>query len=179
MPPGLAAARVLGTHQGALPLSRRALLLLLGPALAGLILTGAAKDAGTGYRLENVEVMDPLMRLEDARRYMIRFNEALGVQCRDCHDLRDFASDEKELKLVAREMMKMEIEINETFFPAAEGAKGAEAAEGAKAVQAVTCWTCHRGQRIPPAESGLMLPGLGEAGLEGEDPDGEEAEPQG
>ncbi|HMB71852.1 MAG TPA: c-type cytochrome [bacterium] len=115
------------------------------------MLTGAAKDAGTGYQLENVEVMDPLMRLEDARRYMIRFNEALGVQCRDCHDLRDFASDEKELKLAAREMMKLEIEINEEFFPDHEG-------------QAVTCWTCHQGSRIPPIESGLgsLLPGAGE-----------------
>jgi hypothetical protein len=151
-----------GPHQGALPLSRRVLYPLLGPILAGLMLTGAGKDAGTGYRLENVEVMDPLMRLEDARRYMIRFNEALGVQCRDCHDLRDFASDEKELKLVAREMMKMEIEINETFFPAAERAE---------AGQTVTCWTCHRGQRIPPAESGLMLPGLDDLGLDDADPE--------
>lgn len=121
--------------------------------MAALLLTGAAKDAGTGYRLQNVEVMDPLMRLEDARRYMIRFNEALGVQCRDCHDLRDFASDEKELKLVAREMMKLEIEINETFFPDHEGG------------QAVTCWTCHRGQRIPPAESGLPGLDLGDKAL--------------
>jgi len=89
------------------------------------------------------------MRLEDARRYMIRFNEALGVQCRDCHDLRDFASDEKELKLAAREMMKLEIEINEQFFPEHEGGP------------AVTCWTCHQGSRIPATESGLgsLLPG--------------------
>jgi hypothetical protein len=152
LPARRAGAGVLGPHQGALPLSRRARVLLLGPVAAALILTGAAKDAGTGYRLQNVEVMDPLMRLEDARRYMIRFNEALGVQCRDCHDLRDFASDEKELKLVAREMMKLEIAINEEFFP--EGRLRPGAAEG----QAVTCWTCHRGQRIPPSESGL--PGL-------------------
>jgi hypothetical protein len=144
-----------GPHQGALPLSRRVLLLLAGPVLAGLLLTGAARDAGTGYRLENVEVMDPLMRLEDARRYMIRFNEALGVQCRDCHDLRDFASDEKELKLAAREMMKLEIEINEQFFPDHEGGP------------AVTCWTCHQGSRIPPTESGLgsPLPGAGQDGI--------------
>jgi hypothetical protein len=125
---------------------------------AAIALTGAARDLGTGYKLENVEVLDPLMRLPDARRYMIQFNEALGVQCRDCHDLKSFASDAKPLKTVARNMMKMQDEINETWFPDAE-------------TEVVTCWTCHRGQRIPPAASGaasLLLPADGDEG----DPDG-------
>ncbi len=110
---------------------------LLAPAS---LLISAERDLGTGYQLENVEVMDPSMRLEDARKYMILFNEALGMQCRDCHNLRDFASDEKELKLVAREMMKLELEINESWFPDQEEF-------------VVTCWTCHQGERIPPTTS--------------------------
>lgn len=105
-----------------------------------MLLLGAGKDLGTGYRLENVEVMDPSMSLPDARKYMIQFNEALNVQCRDCHNLRDFASDEKELKLVAREMMKLELEINESWFPEHEK-------------NVVTCWTCHQGNRIPATSS--------------------------
>jgi hypothetical protein len=111
----------------------------------------AQKNLGTGYELENVEVMDPKMRLADARTYMIQFNEALNMQCRDCHDLRDFASDDNELKLVAREMMKMELEINERWFPDSE-------------VPVVTCFTCHQGQRIPARSSLLpaLHPGLGE-----------------
>ena len=60
------------------------------------------------------------IRLADARRYMMTFNTALGVQCRDCHDLRDFSSDDNELKLVSREMMRMTKAINETWFPEAE-----------------------------------------------------------
>jgi photosynthetic reaction center cytochrome c subunit len=120
-------------------------------------LVGEEKDLGTGYQLENVEVMDPSMRLEDARRYMILFNEALGVQCRDCHDLRDFASDDKELKLVAREMMKLELEINEEWFPDHEE-------------NVVTCWTCHQGQRIPAATSGFSGSLLPDAEDEGTDP---------
>jgi hypothetical protein len=91
----------------------------------------AAKDLGRGEEIKNVEVMDPTMRVVDARRYMIQFNTALGVQCRDCHVLRDFASDEKPLTLVAREMMKMQVEINENWFPG----RG----------EVVTCWSCHRG----------------------------------
>lgn len=108
----------------------------------GLLLPGSSGraeriDVGTGYELENVEVMDSTMRLADARRYMIAFNDALGVQCRDCHDLKNFASDAKELKLAARDMMKMEREINARWF-------------ADETVPRVTCWTCHQGQRHPP-----------------------------
>ena len=117
-------------------------LVILPLALPGPVLP-AAKDAGRGEELRNVEVMDPTMRLVDARRYMIHFNKALGVQCRDCHVLKDFASDDKPLKLVAREMMKMQAEINETWFPG----RG----------EVVTCISCHRGERKPTA--GLTLSG--------------------
>ncbi len=139
------------------------LIAALGLGVAPPGATAAEKDSGTGYELENVEVMDPSMRLMDARRYMILFNEALGLQCRDCHDLRDFASDEKDLKLVAREMMKLELEINEEWFPDHED-------------PAVTCWTCHQGQRNPPTGS-LSIPASGlPSGLSGgadtaQDPD--------
>lgn len=117
---------------------------------------GAQKNLGTGYELQNVEILDPKMRLADARTYMIQFNEALNLQCRDCHDLRDFASDEHELKLAAREMMKMQLEINERWFPDAEE-------------DVVTCFTCHQGARIPAKSSLLptMSDGL-EDGLGGE-----------
>lgn len=100
--------------------------------------TGAGKDNEKGSELENVSVMDSKMSLSDARRYMLTFNDALGVQCRDCHNLKDFASDEKPLKLAARDMMRMEKDLNAKWFPARE-----------KPV--VTCWTCHRGRRTPAA----------------------------
>jgi photosynthetic reaction center cytochrome c subunit len=92
------------------------------------------------------------MRLAEARKFMITFNEALGVACRDCHDLRDFASDEKPLKLAARDMMKMQRELSETWF----------AGRG----EVVTCWTCHRGELTPPTESGFasLLADSAEAG---------------
>ena len=112
----------------------RPLLVLLGGAL---FLVAAQRDAGTGYELENVHVMDKTMRLPDARRYMMTFNQALGVTCRDCHDLRNFAADDNELKRVAREMMRMTKGINETWFPDAEE-------------EIVTCFTCHQGQLHPP-----------------------------
>ncbi len=94
------------------------------------------RDLGTGYQLENVEVMDPSMGLKAARRHMMTFNEALGMKCRDCHVLRDFPSDEKPIKLVAREMMKMTRDLNEQWF-------------SGSAEDIISCWTCHAGERRP------------------------------
>jgi hypothetical protein len=95
------------------------------------------RDMGKGQELQNVEVMDKSMSLVDARKYMMAFNEALTVQCRDCHDLRDFAKDVNEMKLEARRMMKMTKEINEEFFGGQEK---------------VTCFTCHGGKLKPLTE---------------------------
>ena len=114
--------------------------LLLGAILllgAPLIAPAERVDAGAGQELQNVEVLAPETRLADARRIMMEYNEALGVRCRDCHNPKDFASDEKPLKIVAREMMKMQNDINARWFPAEHDPK-------------VSCWTCHQGQRIPP-----------------------------
>ncbi len=121
-------------------MKKRSFVVLLSLALA-VEATPASKDVGRGEELKNVEVMDPTMRLVDARRYMIQFNKALGVQCRDCHVLKDFSSDEKPLKLVARDMMKMQVDINETWFKG----KG----------EIVTCWSCHRGERKPSGSLAL------------------------
>ncbi len=105
-------------------------------AIAALASGAAERDAGTGYQLENVEVLDPSMGLKAARRHMMAQNEALGVKCRDCHDVRDFPSDEMPLKIIARDMMKMTRDINEKWFPGQDA-------------DVVTCWTCHRGNRVP------------------------------
>ena len=71
-----------------------------------------------------------------------------GILALEAHDLRDFASDDIELKLVSRDMMRMTEEINEKWFPDSE-------------TEVVTCFTCHQGQRIPAldeAAAGLLLP---------------------
>ena len=103
--------------------------------IGALFLVAAEKDAGTGYELENVHVMDKSIRLADARRYMMTFNTALGVQCRDCHDLRDFSSDDNELKLVSREMMRMTKAINETWFPVSPPRRGRHCMTAASSIR--------------------------------------------
>jgi hypothetical protein len=64
----------------------------------------------------------------------------LGMQCSSCHDVKDFSSDAKSEKIVARKMLKMMTEVNEKYF-----------AEP-KAKQ-VTCYMCHRGKEEPLASA--------------------------
>ena len=61
----------------------------------------------------------------------------LGQKCGLCHlvEQKNFASDEKKEKRVAREMIRMNEEVNRRTF-------------GGKV--RVTCWTCHRGDEEPP-----------------------------
>ena len=55
----------------------------------------------------------------------------LGVKCSYCHNVRDFASDEKKEKEITRQMMIMTNSINKsTMTPLA--------------YEPVNCWTCHR-----------------------------------
>ncbi len=105
-----------------------------GAGIAPRLVAGKEKGSSRGDELRNVEVLPETMRVAEARRFMLTFNDALGVQCRDCHDLRDFASDAKEMKLEARRMMKMQKGINDAWFAGQEK---------------VTCFTCHAGKTTP------------------------------
>ena len=60
----------------------------------------------------------------------------LGVKCIYCHNLKDYASDEKEKKVAAREMMRMVMHINKNTMKPME-------------LHEVSCWVCHRGQKHP------------------------------
>ncbi|HVQ39589.1 MAG TPA: c-type cytochrome [Pyrinomonadaceae bacterium] len=72
---------------------------------------------------------------------------SLGVKCNFCHVEKDgtwdFASDEKEHKVTAREMIKMLLNINKTTF---------------KGATEVTCNTCHRGRSHPASGVPFPLP---------------------
>tara|TARA_A100001011_G_scaffold162379_1_gene170853 strand:+ start:13476 stop:13811 length:336 start_codon:yes stop_codon:yes gene_type:complete len=60
----------------------------------------------------------------------------LGVKCSYCHNVRDFASDDKKEKEITRQMMIMTNSINKnTMNPLA--------------YDPVNCWTCHQGNTDP------------------------------
>ncbi|MAE66662.1 MAG: hypothetical protein CMJ18_20530 [Phycisphaeraceae bacterium] len=60
-------------------------------------------------RYKNLQVLPDDITEDELKRTMKDVTKALGVECRYCHrtDQRDYASDEIEKKVVAREMMRM------------------------------------------------------------------------
>jgi hypothetical protein len=80
---------------------------------------------------------------------MHAYNIALGVDCKFCHvpllnipDSLDYASDKEPMKENARNMMRMMIHVNKTWFYFDKN-------QQAEYLNTVHCNTCHRGEIIP------------------------------
>src|SRR6185369_1550601 len=69
------------------------------------------------------------------------FRPALGVKCSFCHDPQNWASDDKDEKKVARQMMQMNRDINDKYLKTMKGLDSEK--------PAVSCATCHRGEQKP------------------------------
>ena len=77
------------------------------------------------------------------KKYMKTIAKDLGVKCTFCHDLNDKSID-TEHKLVAREMIKMQKNLNKQFFAQI----GDSLIKHDNTLQ-ISCWTCHRGTNEP------------------------------
>ncbi|MDX1577199.1 MAG: c-type cytochrome [Gemmatimonadota bacterium] len=137
--------------------------------LAGIAFVAAMVGAGPAAaqipeEFTNLEVLPEDISRGELVGIMRGFAGALGVRCNHCHvgedpaDLstHDFASDEKETKRVARGMMTMLEEINETLIPAA----------GRSDHERVQCATCHGGIAVPVQLRDVMLRAVEEEGPE-------------
>jgi len=88
---------------------------------------------------------------------------SLGVRCDHCHvgenadtlEGFDFASDDKETKRVARAMMLMTREINDTLLPKT----------GREKLLTVGCATCHHGVEKPQELSEILAAELAQGGV--------------
>ena len=69
--------------------------------------------------------------------------QALGVTCNTCHVPRNFASEDKPLKLKARQMLEMTKTLNQQHFPEYKPK------DGESVLGRVTCYTCHKGEQLP------------------------------
>lgn len=98
----------------------------------------------------NLKVLTP-DNYEDA---MFGMQTALAVRCDFCHNLADYASDEKRAKATARMMMQMVKDINTNNF---------------NGIQRVSCYTCHHGENRPAQApgSGGQGGGRGAGGFSG------------
>ena len=91
---------------------------------------------------KNLQVLD-FESVRDLKKYMKTIQKNLGVKCTFCHDIND-KSIETEHKIIAREMMKMQIDLNKSFFAQI----GDSLLKHENTLQ-ISCWTCHRGTKKP------------------------------
>ncbi len=96
---------------------------------------------GTG-QLKNLQVLD-FKSERDLKKYMKTIGKSLGVKCKFCHDINDKSID-TDHKLVAREMMQMQIDLNKSFF-----AQIGDSLLHRETTLQISCWTCHRGSNEP------------------------------
>lgn len=100
-------------------------------------------------KAKNLKVLPKNISHEDLEKEMRSYNKALGVKCSFCHSKQadnpqklDFASDDKEEKETAREMLRMTMRINKKYFKSGKDEKGMQ-------MMTVTCYTCHNGRTEP------------------------------
>ena len=96
---------------------------------------------GTG-ELINLQVLD-FESERELKKYMKTISKDLGVKCTFCHDLNDKSID-TDHKLIAREMIKMQMDLNKRFF-----AQIGDSLLHSENVLQISCWTCHRGTKEP------------------------------
>ena len=93
-------------------------------------------------QLKNLQVLD-FKSERDLKKYMKTIGKDLGVKCTFCHNLNDKSIDTNH-KLIAREMMKMQMDLNKQFF-----AQIGDSLLKHENILQISCWTCHRGSNEP------------------------------
>lgn len=138
--------------------------------LPALLVVGAAlvpnsATAQIPSEFTNLQVLPEDISRAQLVGIMRSFSGGTGLRCSNCHvgeeeasnfEGYDFASDDKELKRVARAMMEMGREINGPLL----------AATGREDRIRVQCATCHRGVRRPVALTDEILDAFRESGVD-------------
>jgi hypothetical protein len=138
-------------------------------AVAGFLVIPAALPAqgrGGAQPPKNLQVLPKDMPRNEVTAIMRTFAMSLGVRCEHCHaedpsaaepaagrggrggPPLDYALDDKETKKIAREMLKMVMDINGKYLPTT----GRTVTE----FNRVTCETCHRGLARPQSLRSAM-----------------------
>ena len=93
-------------------------------------------------KTKNLQVLD-FESERELKKYMKSISKDLGVKCKFCHDLNDKSID-TDHKNIARNMMRMQIDLNKRFFSLQGDSLNAH-----DNILQISCWTCHRGSKYP------------------------------
>lgn len=117
--------------------------------LTALVTGGIAAVDGPQGKYKNLKILPTDISEQKMDSIMDSYSKALGVSCSFCHaeiknfpDSLDYASDDNTMKENAREMMRMTILINKTYFHFDKNEKP-------EYLKVVNCKTCHRGEPFP------------------------------
>jgi hypothetical protein len=109
---------------------------------------GQGRAGGPPAAPQNLQVLPKDTPRADVLAAMRAFTSGLGVQCNYCHvqegqgGRNDFAADDKPQKNIARAMMRISMQANQTIASAVT-------TKAATELVRVQCWTCHRGKAVP------------------------------
>jgi hypothetical protein len=142
------------------------------PLLASLLFLlfpgGAAAQGFGGGPPRNLQVLPKDLTRGEVTARMRQIAMSLGVRCEHCHvqttgpdgrEQNDFASDDKDAKKVAREMMRMVNDINDKYLIAGMGRTLRER-------DRVTCETCHHGLSTPKTIQAAVVDAIETAGAD-------------
>ena len=117
--------------------------------LVALVTGGIAAVGAPRGKYKNLKILPKDISEQKLDSIMESYSKALGVSCSFCHtevknfpDSLDYASDDNTMKENAREMMRMTILINKTYFHFDKNEKP-------EYLKVVNCKTCHRGEPLP------------------------------
>lgn len=113
----------------------------------------AVKQPERSDRFKNLQVLPKNITEDSLDKIMDGFNADLGVDCKYCHkhdkkaDTLIFDNDDRPEKEIARNMMRMTMDLNKKYFQFNESIQAGQ-------IQAVTCFTCHRKEPMPAKQTG-------------------------
>ena len=117
--------------------------------LTSMVIAGVAAVSGPSVYHKNLKILPQDISEQKLDSIMESYTKALGVNCKFCHtevkefaDSLDFAVDDNPMKENAREMMRMTIYINKTYFYFDKN-------ERPEYLKVINCKTCHRGEPFP------------------------------
>lgn len=118
-------------------------------ALTILVAAGMAATHLPQAKHRNLQILPQDISDQQLDSIMQSYNKALNVSCAFCHaavpgfpDSLDYASDQNRMKENAREMLRMTIHINKTWFYF-------DKTRRPEYLNVVHCMTCHRGNAYP------------------------------